>query len=107
MKKMKRIAAGAVVSMLTMLLFTFVMYTPVFAADGSSGFFGGVIKAFIFAIIAGLAIAFIITGIMLSKMKSVHMNNQAADYIRKNSMKVTTKRELYLYKNVDKRKINK
>lgn len=52
------------------------------------------------ALIAGLAVALIVTGIMRSKLKSVRKQHTANQYIRSGSMQVTRATDLYLYSNV-------
>ncbi len=57
--------------------------------------------------IIGAAIAFIITGIMRGQLKSVHMQAAAANYIKNNSLRITESKDLFLYANVSKTKIEK
>ena len=49
----------------------------------------------------GLVVAFIITGRMKGKLKTVRQQAEAADYVRTGSMKVTQSRDLFLYKHID------
>lgn len=46
----------------------------------------------------GLLTAWIIVGIMKSKLKSVQPRHSAADYVRAGSMKLTTVQDLFLYR---------
>ena len=56
------------------------------------------IIAFLFAII----LAFVVTSIMTSQLKSVKLQTAAEGYIRVGSMKVTNSKDQFLYKNVTK-----
>ena len=51
----------------------------------------------------GLAVAFVITAMMKSQLKSVRFQSEAANYVKKDSMKVTQSKDLFLYRNVDRR----
>ena len=55
------------------------------------------------AMIIGLVIALIVTGIMRSKLKSVRHKVAASDYVRPGSMHVTVRRDFYLYRTVSRR----
>ena len=48
----------------------------------------------------GLVIAFIITSVMKGKLKSVHYQNHAREYVRKGSFKLDHSRDLFLYSTV-------
>lgn len=48
----------------------------------------------------GLLIGLITVGIMASRMKTVRMQHNAADYVRPGSMTVTNRRDIYLYSHV-------
>lgn len=54
------------------------------------------------AIIPGIIIAFISTGVMRGKLKTVAKKAAAADYTVKNSMKLTNCVDMFLYSNVSK-----
>lgn len=56
-------------------------------------------------VIAGVAIcgAFLTTGIMRSQLKSVRKKNAASDYVRDGSFNLTDKRDIYMYRKVDRR----
>ena len=54
----------------------------------------------IVALVIGLIVALIATGIMRSKLKSVRNKYEAADYVRPGSMQVTVAREIFLYRQV-------
>lgn len=49
----------------------------------------------------GLVVAFIITGRMKGKLKTVRRQAEATDYVKTGSMKVTKSRDLFLYKHID------
>ena len=49
----------------------------------------------------GLVVAFIITGKMKGKLKTVRRQSEATAYVKTGSMKVTQSRDLFLYKRVD------
>jgi len=55
------------------------------------------------ALVAGLVISLIITGVMRSQMKSVRAERAARNYIRHNSMNILRSHDLYLYSHVTKR----
>lgn len=48
----------------------------------------------------GLAVAFIVTGSMRSKLKTVRRQAAAASYVRANSMRLTENRDMFLYNTV-------
>jgi len=52
--------------------------------------------------IAGFVIALIATSSMKSKLKTVRTKYNAADYITKDSMKITNRSDMFLYRNVTK-----
>lgn len=49
---------------------------------------------------AGLAVAFLVTGSMKSKLKSVRRQVAAANYVKANSMNITESRDMFLYNTV-------
>jgi len=55
------------------------------------------------SLVIGFVVALIITGIMRAKLKSVHFQSEAADYVKAGSFKLTQSRDLYLYRNVVRR----
>lgn len=57
---------------------------------------------YVIAVIIGIIAAFIIAGIQKSSLTSVVMQNSAADYIKKNSLKFSVKTDTFLYKKVEK-----
>lgn len=75
---------------------------PAFAADGSSGG-GPSIGGIVVGVIIGIIIAVFVMLGHKSKLKSVHMQGAAADYLKRDSFQLTTSREIYLYKKVDRR----
>ncbi len=54
------------------------------------------------AILIGFVISLIIMMVHKSALKTVHMQSSAKDYIKDGSFRLTNKREIYLYKKVDK-----
>lgn len=57
----------------------------------------------VFALVVGFVIALIATGIMRSKLKSVYSKTEAGGYVKKGSLNLTLKSDLYLYKDVKRR----
>lgn len=55
----------------------------------------------------GVVIAFIITSIMALQLKSVRMQTAAGNYIKDNSLKIIESRDVFLYANLSKTKIQK
>lgn len=55
----------------------------------------------------GIVIAFIITGIMRMQLKSVSMQTAAGSYIKNNSLKIAESKDVFLYANLSKTKIQK
>lgn len=55
----------------------------------------------IISLAIGLAVAFIATGIMKGKLKSVRYQSAACNYVRANSMNVTNISDLFLYTHID------
>lgn len=60
----------------------------------------GVLKHLIISVIIGLVVAFIATGSMKGKLKSVRRQTAANNYVKNDSMKVTQSRDLFLYRQV-------
>lgn len=70
-----------------------------FAADGTKGSGGGnIVVHILIAVAIGFLVAFIVTGVMKSKLKSVRAENAAANYTREGSFNVTESKEIFLYK---------
>ncbi len=61
----------------------------------------------VITIIIGIVIAFIITGIMRMQLKSVSMQTAAGNYIKNNSLKIIESKDMFLYANLSKTKIQK
>lgn len=55
----------------------------------------------IIAVVVGLLIALIVTNTMKGKLKTVHFQTAANNYIKAGSMNVTQSRDLFLYTHVD------
>lgn len=49
----------------------------------------------------GFIIALIVTGIMKSKLKSVHMQSAASEYIESGSFKLNGQNDFFLYKTTE------
>lgn len=60
-----------------------------------------IVMSLIISLAIGLAVAFIATGIMKSKLKTVRYQSAAGNYVRANSMNVTTNSDLFLYTHID------
>jgi uncharacterized protein len=56
------------------------------------------------ALLIGIVCALVGTGIMRSKLKTVRFQNSANDYIRQNSMKLTSQNDILLYTHVTRHK---
>ena len=77
----------------------FCLSVTAFAEGGGSG--GGIdVGAVVIGAIIGVVIAVIVMLVLKGQLKSVKMQHAAANYIKQGSMKVTTAREIYLYKKV-------
>lgn len=70
-------------------------------SSGSSR--GFTFKTVLICLVIGVVIAFIVTGIMKSSMKTVRSQNAASAYVRQGSMDVTHSRDMFLYRNVTRR----
>jgi len=57
------------------------------------------------AIGVGLVVALIVTASMKSQLKNVRAKTEASDYIRKGSLNITNSRDLFLYRNVSRVRI--
>lgn len=90
-----------IVFMLTMLLSMLCMSVQALAFDGSSGGVGA--GGIIVGVIIGILIAVFVMLGHKSKLKSVRMQSAAANYIKQGSFRLTTSREIYLYKRVERR----
>lgn len=62
-----------------------------------------IVKYLIIAVVVGLVVALIVTGIFKSQLKSVKFQSGASNYVRPGSMNVTKSQDIYLYKNVSRR----
>lgn len=68
-------------------------------SEDSPDIFMGIIISLVF----GFVIAFIVTGVMKSNLKSVSMQNAVSEYIKQGSFNLTRSRDLFLYRTVSKR----
>lgn len=59
-----------------------------------------VLKAVLISLVVGIVLAFIVTGIMRSKLKSVRAQAAADNYVAAGSLNITQKQDLFLYRNV-------
>ena len=57
-------------------------------------------KYLLWSLIIGLVIAGISVGVMASKLKSVHRQNTARNYLKEGSLDVTVSRDIFLYRTV-------
>lgn len=77
-------------------------------ADSGSGSGGSIeIMPVVIGVIIGILVGVFIMLGHKSKLRSVKMQHAAANYIKRDSMKVTTSREIYLYKKVNRTRKNK
>lgn len=60
-------------------------------------------KHILIAIVVGVVVALIVTGIFRSQLKSVKFQSGASNYVRPGSMNVTKSQDIFLYKNVSRR----
>ncbi|MCI6553856.1 MAG: TPM domain-containing protein [Lachnospiraceae bacterium] len=60
-----------------------------------------ILSNLLIALGGGIILAFLITGSMKSRMKTVRMQPEAASYMVPGSMQVSRSHEMFLYKNVD------
>lgn len=73
--------------------------------DGEiNGFPFAFFKNLMISLAIGFAVAFLITGYMRSKLKSVKKQVAASEYTKQGSMQVTSANEFYLYRVVDRRR---
>lgn len=79
----------------------FCLSVTAFAESGSSSGGGIDVGAIAIGAIIGVVIAVIVMLVLKSKLKSVKMQHAAANYIKQGSMQVTTAREIYLYKKLN------
>lgn len=61
----------------------------------------------VIALVIGLIVGLIVAFILKAQLKSVRGQNQAHAYVKPDSMRLTTRRDLYLYRNVSRTKIQK
>lgn len=87
---------------LLVLSLCFTMVLPASAAgstQGASDAFS--IKTVLIAVAIGALLALLIPmSILKGQLKTVRRQNTAANYVRPNSMQLTQKRDIYLYRNV-------
>lgn len=91
-----------IVSILTMMLAMLCTSVQALAFDSSSGD-GADPMAIVVGVLIGIVIAVVIMLGHKSKLKSVKMQHAAANYIKQGSFRLTTSREIYLYKRVERR----
>ena len=78
------------------------LLTVFFRYFGSSGEGVGPM-AIVVGVLIGIVVAVIIMIGHKNKLMSVHMERAAGNYIKQGSFKLTTSREIYLYKRVERR----
>lgn len=59
---------------------------------------------YLIAIAIGVIIALIVVNCMKGELKSVHMQHEAANYIKQGSFKVEEKQDRFMYKKLEKTK---
>ena len=70
------------------------------SGDPSSDSDDSILPTVLVSVGIGILLAFLIPMSMLKgELKSVRRDNAAANYIRENSMNLTTKRDIFLYRN--------
>ncbi len=89
-----------IVFMLTAVWTMLCTTVPALAFDSSSGDGMGA-GAIVIGIIIGIIIAVFIMLGHKSKLKSVHMEKAASNYIKQGSFQLTSSREIYLYQRVN------
>ena len=57
---------------------------------------------FLPSVVIGVVIAFIVVSVMKGQLKSVGMRNEASDYVRSGSLRLTERSDLFLYRRVTK-----
>ena len=71
------------------------------SGDRSSDSDDSILPTVLVSVGIGILLAFLIPMSMLKgELKSVRRENAAANYVRENSMNLTTKRDIFLYRNV-------
>ena len=60
-------------------------------------------KNLLISLVVGFVVALITTGIMRSQLKCVHLQSGAGNYVKKDSLRVTNSKEMFLYRQVHKR----
>ncbi|MGI6021060.1 MAG: TPM domain-containing protein [Lachnospiraceae bacterium] len=70
------------------------------APSGRKGF---KVTNLLIGLVAGFAIAFIVTGSMKAKLKTIRHAAEANDYVEKDSLRIRTSRDTFLYRNVVRR----
>ena len=61
-------------------------------------------KSLMISVIIGIVIGLIAVAVMASQLKSVRSQNQANAYVKPGSMQLTTRNDIFLYRNVTRRK---
>lgn len=59
-----------------------------------------VLRSLLVAVIAGLVVAFVVTGIMKGKLKTVRSQSAASNYLKQGSMHLVDQKDMFLYSNV-------
>lgn len=61
------------------------------------------VKSLLISLVIGFVIALISVTVMKGKLKSVHFQSGATSYLKSGSLKVTDRRDIFLYRNVTRR----
>ena len=61
-------------------------------------------KRLLTALVVGIVVGLIVVAILAAQLKSVHKKNQARDYVKAGSMRLTLSNDIFLYRNVQRTK---
>lgn len=104
--KMKTAIKKLLTALSSVFAAAFMACTPVIASaayeDGTRSTVSVSPLRIIVCIGIGLLVAFIVTSVMKSKLRSVHWQNSANDYIDSSSFKLTLAEEIYKYEKTEK-----
>ena len=74
------------------------------AHDSETIEFGEALGRLAIAVVIGMVLAFIPVSIMKKQLNNVEAKEEASDYVRKDKIAITEQRDLYLYRNISRRK---
>lgn len=61
-------------------------------------------KRLLTALVVGIVVGLIVVAILAAQLKTVHKKNQARDYVKSGSMRLTLSNDIFLYRNVQRTK---